>query len=156
MVKRVWKRRRDWWDEGINFTCLPNCGKCCDEPEGIVYLSKVDAERLATFHHMDVEEWLESDCRKTIDGRYVLNSKKESGICIYLKGDKSCSVYSAKPSQCSAFPWWAENLRSERTWRKIEKMCPGLTSEDAILVEGETIRLWVEADLEATIGFRKW
>ncbi len=80
MVKRVWKRRRDWWDEGINFTCLPNCGKCCDEPEGIVYLSKVDAERLATFHHMDVEEWLESDCRKTIDGRSVLNSKKESGI----------------------------------------------------------------------------
>lgn len=156
MVKRIWQKRRDWWDEGIKFNCVPNCGKCCDEPEGIVYLSREDAQRLADFHSMEVDQWLEKDCRKTIDGRYILKSRPEDDICIYLNDDKSCNVYVAKPNQCSAFPWWAENLRSERSWNKIENICPGLSQEDSILIDGETIKLWVEADLESTIGFRKW
>ena len=151
-----WGRRSDWWESGIEFTCLPDCGKCCDEPGGIVYLSSKDAQNLADFHGLAVEEWLVRDCRKTIDGRYILKSSEEDEICIYLAEDKSCNVYSAKPTQCSAFPWWAENLRSERAWKKTEKLCPGLKHEDAILIDGKTIRLWVEADLEATIGFRRW
>ena len=37
----------EWWEAGIRFTCLPNCGRCCDEPDGLVYLTKVDARRIA-------------------------------------------------------------------------------------------------------------
>jgi len=156
MSRRIWQRRRDWWDEGIEFTCIPDCGKCCDEPDGIVYLSRADAEKLATHHEITVEEWLQRDCRQTIDGRYILKSRESDGICIYLDDEKKCQVYPAKPAQCSAFPWWAENLRSERSWRKTKKLCPGIDHPDAIKIDGETINLWVEADLNSTIGFSHW
>ena len=88
-----WGRRSDWWESGIEFTCLPDCGKCCDEPGGIVYLSSKDAQNLADFHGLAVEEWLLRDCRKTIDGRYILKSREVDEICIFLADDKSCNVY---------------------------------------------------------------
>ena len=50
---------RPWWMSGVPFACQPNCGKCCDEPGGIVYLRPEDAETLASHHDMEVEEWLE-------------------------------------------------------------------------------------------------
>ena len=54
-----------WWMGGVPFACQPNCGRCCDQPGGIVYLSIRDAERIASHHEMEVEAWLERDCRKT-------------------------------------------------------------------------------------------
>ncbi|MBT3452701.1 MAG: hypothetical protein HN444_05025, partial [Euryarchaeota archaeon] len=60
---------------GVPFSCQPDCGRCCDEPGGIVYLSTRDAERIAAHHELPVEEWLERDCRQTLDGRYVLKSR---------------------------------------------------------------------------------
>lgn len=146
----------EWWSDGLDFACVPDCGKCCDEPGGIVYLSPDDAERISQSFALTVEEWLERDCRRTLDGRWVINSRKKDDICIYLDRDKRCMIYEVKPTQCSAFPWWRENLRSEKSWNKTIKSCPGLSSEDAILIDGDTIRFWVEADLVAARGFRKW
>ena len=65
-------RDDDWWAEGIQFTCLPDCGRCCDEPEGIVYLSEEDADRLAEHHQLTRAEWLARDARRVADGRWVL------------------------------------------------------------------------------------
>ena len=39
--------RGAWWADGVHFSCQPDCGRCCDEPGGIVDLSRVDAQRLA-------------------------------------------------------------------------------------------------------------
>jgi hypothetical protein len=66
----------------------------------------------------------------------------------------SCTVYSAKPNQCSAFPWWGENLRSERTWKKTARTCPGLEIHEAPIIPGEIISKWVEADRHSAKGFR--
>ena len=59
---------RPWWMSGVPFSCQPNCGKCCDEPGGIVYLRPEDAQTLANHHDMEVKDWLERDCRQTMDG----------------------------------------------------------------------------------------
>jgi hypothetical protein len=38
----------------------------------------------------------------------------------------------------------------------VKSTCPGLTSEDAILIKGEEIRLHINADRQSTQGFRVW
>lgn len=148
--------RGPWWMKGVEFSCQEGCGRCCDEPGGIVYLSPRDAERISQSHEMNVEDWLERDCRLTLDGRYVLKSRPVDDVCIYLDENKQCSIYSVRPQQCAAFPWWGENLATERAWKKVKEECPGLTAEDAIVIDGETIRIHVFADRESTKGFRSW
>lgn len=153
--ERMFRDRDDsWWNSGVNFTCLPNCGKCCDEPGGIVYLSKEDADRIAAHHQIPTEEWLERDCRRTYDGRWVLESNEEDGKCIFLNGDKTCKIYQVKPAQCSAFPFWRENMVSDRSWRKTKAICPGIDHPEAIVIDGDTILFHLEADLHAERGYR--
>lgn len=143
-----------WWSEGIAFECQPDCGKCCDEPGGIVYLSTSDAQRLAQHHGLDFKEWLFRDCTTTLDGRFILNSRPEDEICIYLDQEKRCSVYDARPNQCRAFPWWQENLRSDRTWKETCELCPGLTVESPV-ISGDEITFHVQQDRISTRGFRR-
>ena len=142
--------------EGVAFRCQPNCGRCCDQPGGIVYLSPDDAERLAEHAGLDVEAWLERDTRKTFDGRYVLKSREEDGVCIHLNEQKQCSIYEVRPQQCKAFPWWGENLATPAAWGTTKTACPGIDAEDAIVVDGQTIRLHMFADRTSTKGFRTW
>jgi Fe-S-cluster containining protein len=153
--ERMYRDRGDeWWGSGVNFTCLPNCGKCCDQPDGIVYLSEEDADRIAAHHGIPTAEWLANDCRRTHDGRWVLESNPEDGKCIYLNDDKTCRIYEKKPAQCSAFPFWRENMVSDRSWRKTKAICPGIDHPEAIVIDGDTIRFHLEADLHAERGFR--
>ena len=81
---------------------LSGCGKCCDEPVGIVYLSKHDA-KISSSMGLAVEEWLERDCQRTLDGRYILKQRNH-GICIYLSEQKTCQIYENRPQQCAAYP----------------------------------------------------
>ena len=145
-----------WWMGGVNFSCQRGCGKCCDQPGGIVYLSIADAERISQHSDLSVEDWLERDARKTYDGRFVLKSREEDGICIHLNENHQCSIYKVRPQQCKAFPWWGENLVSDRAWSQVKEQCPGIDAEDALLVEGNTIRLHIFSDRESTKGFREW
>ena len=142
--------------QGVHFSCQTDCGRCCDEPGGIVYLSPDDAQRLAEHAGLTVEDWLERDTRKTFDGRYVLKSREEDGICIHLNEKKQCEIYEVRPQQCKACPWWGENLATPAAWEKTKASCPGIDAEDAILIDGHTIRLNIFADRTSTKGFRAW
>ena len=141
---------------GVKFSCQSGCGKCCDQPGGIVYLSIKDAERISNHSGLSVDDWLERDARKTYDGRFVLKSREEDGICIHLNENQQCSIYEVRPQQCKAFPWWGENLASDRSWSQVKELCPGIDAEDALVVEGNIIRLHVFSDRESTKGFREW
>lgn len=105
---------------------------------------------------MSVDDWLERDARKTYDGRFVLKSREDDGICIHLNENQQCSIYEVRPQQCKAFPWWGENLASDRSWSQVKELCPGIDAEDALVVEGNIIRLHVFSDRESTKGFREW
>ena len=118
--------------------------------------SKHDAQRISAGLNLSVTDWLERDCQQTLDGRYILKSRESDGICIYLSDDKSCNIYQTRPQQCAAYPWWAENLATERSWQQAKLECPGLSAEDAILIDGNTIKIHVLADRQSTKGFREW
>ncbi|MBQ70229.1 MAG: zinc/iron-chelating domain-containing protein [Euryarchaeota archaeon] len=145
-----------WWMSGVKFSCQSGCGKCCDQPGGIVYLSTKDAERISNHSGLSVDDWLERDARKTYDGRFILKSREDDGICIHLDENQQCSIYEVRPQQCKAFPWWGENLASDRSWSQVKELCPGIDAEDALVVEGNIIRLHVFSDRESTKGFREW
>ena len=147
---------RPWWITGVKFSCQTGCGKCCDEPGGIVYLSRNDAKRISSSMGMSVGDWLARDCKQTYDGRYILKSRKSDGVCIYLSEDKTCNIYQNRPQQCAAYPWWSENLATDRSWQQTKLECPGLTAEDAIIVDGNTIKIHVLADRQSTKGFKQW
>ena len=88
--------------EGVHFSCQPNCGRCCDQPGGIVYLSEDDAERLAAHAELSVPDWLERDTRTTFDGRYVLKSREEDGIRDPLWSRRLGDVYKRQVARFSA------------------------------------------------------
>jgi Fe-S-cluster containining protein len=105
---------------------------------------------------LSVEDWLERDTRRTYDGRYVLKSREEDGVCIHLNDRQQCTVYEVRPAQCRAFPWWGENLATLSAWKSVKSTCPGIDAEDALLIDGQTIRLNIFADRTSTKGFRTW
>ena len=147
---------RPWWITGVKFSCQTGCGICCDEPGGIVYLSRHDAKRISSSMDMSVDDWLARDSKQTYDGRYILKSRKSDGICIYLSDDKTCNIYQNRPQQCAAYPWWSENLATDRSWQQTKLECPGLTAENAIIIDGNTIKIHVLADRQSTKGFKLW
>ena len=50
--------------------------------------------------------------------------------CVFLRRDEQgkalCSIYAVRPTQCRTWPFWSENLRSQRAWRAAAKTCPGI------------------------------
>ena len=121
-----------------------------------MYLRPEDAQIMADYHNMSVEDWLEKDCHQTIDGRYILNSDPITQICIYLDENKKCTVYEARPAQCRSYPFWSENVRSDRSWKRTVSECPGLEADEAIIIDGNTIRMKILDDRDAMRGFRTW
>lgn len=148
-------RRLPLVPDSIAFQCQEGCGDCCSNEGGIVYVSREDAALLATHHGLAVPAWLEVHAKRASDGRWVLGWR-EDGACRYLEGASRCTVYEARPVQCRAFPWWAENLRSERAWNKVVRSCPGLRDPTAPEVDKGTIESWMQRDLESQRGFRSW
>lgn len=115
-----------WYEDGLNFTCAPDCGGCCtDHGEyTFVYLAAKDERAIARFLELDRETFRQR--YTTLDeGHRVL--RMDSPDCPFLD-KKRCSIYPVRPRQCRTFPFWEENLSSPRTWKKLAKFCPGIDS----------------------------
>lgn len=149
-------KAKPWWSDGIEFLCQPDCGKCCEEPNGMVFLAESDIIRLANHFDLTTSEYLRQHCKRSIDGRFILASNVETQFCQYYNENKQCDVYVSRPSQCQAFPFWQENLATKKHWKQVVNACPGLQSEDGILIDGNAIRLHMNADRIASVGIRHW
>ncbi|HKB15929.1 MAG TPA: YkgJ family cysteine cluster protein [Planctomycetota bacterium] len=116
--------RQPWYAEGLRFTCLPDCGKCCTRhgAYGYVYLEEGDAERLASQLGLDAATFRRTYTAKD-DGHLVL--RMDEPACPFLEGSR-CRVYEARPTQCRTFPFWPENLRSRVRWERLREFCPGI------------------------------
>ncbi len=123
-------RRLAWFAEGLPFACQPDCGRCCTRhgDYDYVYLSRDDVRRLAAHLEMPVSafraRWTKKD-----DGHTIL--KMDGPACPFLDGSR-CSVYEARPSQCSTFPFWPENLASRHAWDELATFCPGVGKGELI------------------------
>jgi len=125
-----------WYADGLRFACQADCGACCTNHDeySFVYLDEGEAERLAAFLELGLAEFLDRYTQLD-DGVVVL--RMDQPDCPFLDG-KRCGVYPERPRQCSSFPFWTENLLSERHWSRVAEFCPGVGQGE--LIDLPTIR----------------
>ena len=122
--------RVPWYADGVRFACQPDCGKCCTRhgEYDYVYLEGDDAARMAARLDLTPAQF-KARWTKKDDGHTVL--KMEGAACPFLEGTR-CAVYDARPAQCGAFPFWADNLKTRAVWDELRTFCPGVGAGELI------------------------
>ena len=120
-----------WYKNGLRFACT-ECGKCCTGEPGYVWVSQPEMEKMAEFLGLSLKEFIQTYTRQ-IGEEYSLKEQPRACDCIFLR-DGKCSVYSARPKQCSSFPFWPENVESKEAWEKCKERCEGIEHEHAPLI----------------------
>jgi Fe-S-cluster containining protein len=123
-----------WFKEGLRFKCT-QCGKCCTGSPGYVWVSDAEIDEMATFLKIDKELFIRTYTRE-VSGRRALKEVRVSAQeydCVFLK-NKMCQLYNFRPKQCRTFPWWSENLSSEKTWTELNSYCEGVNHPEAPLI----------------------
>ncbi len=92
---------------------------------------------MAHFLAITLDEFKRKYTRR-VGSRFSLIEMKQTYSCIFLK-DNKCRVYGARPTQCKTFPWWPQNISSEKAWKGAAYSCEGINDE-AELVPTETIQ----------------
>jgi Fe-S-cluster containining protein len=87
-----------------------------------VYLEGDDLARISAHLKITEAECIKRYCDHD-DGHLVL--RMDDPDCPFLDAGL-CSIYAARPTQCSTFPFWEENLASSRAWRGLRRFCPGV------------------------------
>ena len=117
---------RPWYASGLKFRCTA-CGKCCTGEPGFVWVRADDVVRMAAARGMTVEAFTTRFVRKV--GDRLSLKERHGGDCVMLE-DGKCTVYAAKPTQCSTFPFWEGVLENPATWAETAARCPGMDTGD--------------------------
>jgi len=92
---------------------------------------------------MEKNRFIKTYCRWVTDtnGREVLSLRERSNKdCILW--DSGCLVYTARPLQCSTFPFWETIVASAQTWETAASGCPGMNS--GVLHSAQAIGRYIE------------
>ncbi len=134
---------KPWYHQGLRFECT-GCGQCCSGGPGYTWVSDNEIIAIADYLKMDPINFVKKHVRSVsgnlalIEKAYLDEKGNEIYDCIFLK-DKKCQIYPVRPTQCKTFPWWTQNLHTEKDWEEAATRCEGI-SKDAPLVDYETIQ----------------
>ena len=113
--------RSYFFDQGIFFECQ-RCGACCTGEPGVIYVDKDDVLRIA--HYLDLSlTRLKKKYLYPYRDSYSIKEDTDGRCLFYQDG---CMVYPVRPGQCSTYPFWFENLRSLKRWRRVSRECAGI------------------------------
>ena len=121
-------KNKPFYASGLKFSCK-RCSSCCRYDSGFVFLSEKDLENLAEMLKQDKSRVLSIYCRWVTDwkGDEVLSLKEKSNKdCILW--ESGCIVYTSRPLQCKAFPFWESIVSSSQNWEIAASDCPGINS----------------------------
>lgn len=119
-MEACWNRPY-FFDQGILFECR-GCGNCCCGAPGVVRLTIENIKQIASFVQRSPQEILK-DSVYPYQAHYSIRERKD-GSCLYY--EDGCRIYPVRPTQCSTYPFWISNLRSEESWRRTMQECPGI------------------------------
>lgn len=121
--------------QNLPFDCT-GCGKCC-KTKGEVYLSSSETEEAARYLDLSTGQFKqlyasheevipEQKAGQGNTGWTVLKQKElnvdedgtalSGGECIFLDENNMCSIYEARPLQCSTYPFWPRIMDSQESW----------------------------------------
>lgn len=111
---------------GLRFSCS-KCSSCCRGGPGYVFLSKGDLDRLLRFLRLDFPRFFRDYCTLVDTGMGLSLSlaEKPNYDCVFWT-QRGCSVYEARPVQCSTYPFWSAIVDSEQSWEDEALRCPGM------------------------------
>ncbi|MBN2445884.1 MAG: YkgJ family cysteine cluster protein [Phycisphaerae bacterium] len=116
-----------WYADGLRFQCT-RCGNCCSGPPGYVWVSKEEVAAIARQVGLTPDEFTDRHTRTIGSRRSLL--ELDGGDCEFLDrrpdGTTGCRIHRARPVQCRTWPFWASNLKSNRSWEATGRVCPGL------------------------------
>jgi len=143
----------EWFDPGLRFECT-QCGNCCTGPPGYVWFNADEATRIARRLGLSVEQFLKQYTHRA-GGRPSLNEVWNADVrgydCVFLNRDERgralCTIYDVRPTQCRTWPFWPENLRSQRAWRRASRDCPGM--DQGQLIPADRVRIIREVQKQA-------
>lgn len=113
--------RSYFFDQGIHFECQ-SCGFCCMGEPGIVYVTKNEAAKIATYLSEQNLSFIETYLLPFKAGHRI--KEHADGRCFFYSN--GCVIYPVRPRQCATFPFWFENVRSQKKWRRVAYECPGI------------------------------
>lgn len=118
-----------WYLTGLAFECR-QCGRCCSGPEeGYVWVSDEEIAGISLFLGVTAEHFRRV-CARKAGGHYTIREQKPSNDCLFLirdeSGQKRCSIYSVRPSQCRTWPFWPGNIANSDSWAQAAMRCPGV------------------------------
>ena len=119
---------------GLRFTCLRGCTNCCRE-RGFIYLTELDLKRAAAFLGMGAREF---ERRYVYRTSHLLRLRKPRGAQCPFLGEQGCSIHSAKPTQCRAFPFWPELVEDREAWDEVADYCPGMRTGPLVSIESSS------------------
>ena len=115
--------RAPWYADGLRFGCT-RCGHCCTG-EGHVWVGRGRIREIAEFLGLSLEAFSRRYLR-LVEGRLSLVDKPDRPDCVFWEGDRGCSIYAVRPTQCRTFPFWREHLESPEAWRELGREVPGI------------------------------
>ena len=115
---------------GFRFECQPGCTNCCRQP-GEVWLTEEDRDRIAAYLGLSTEAFLARYCEDDGDLRL---SVPASDSCHFLQ-EEGCAIHAVKPVQCRTYPFWPEHVRTRASWKKLQRVCPGVGAGQLLPVE---------------------
>lgn len=125
--------KEPWFKDGLRFTCT-QCGNCCatvdPHTELAVHYTDAELQKLAGVLNLTTDQF-EKQYTHLVEGERSLNSKPRGpgSSCVFLSEDNGCLVYEARPTQCRTWPFWKDNLTSQKAWQAAkadDSGCPGM------------------------------
>jgi len=128
-----------WYAKGLRFKCT-ECGQCCTGGPGYVWITDQEIEEMSQFLALTREAFLKQYTRQVGERIALLERLSLEGNydCIFLKNRK-CTLYKVRPKQCRTYPWWKENLNSQKDWQEAAQICEGINHPEAPLIPIEEI-----------------
>lgn len=107
----------------FSFSCRRS-GRCCSQGlGGRVWLTPDDVTRLAK--HFALPEATFRERHTFVDGGRT-SLRMDQGRCTFLEGTNQCTVYEARPAQCSSWPYWDQVLTRPEGLERAMAICPGI------------------------------
>jgi len=126
MLKNKTDTPDKYYEKGLKFKCI-GCGSCCTGAPGFVYLSEKEIYDISRYLGISEILFIKQYTNVVrIFGEKRLSLREKSNYdCILLK-DNRCSIYPVRPYQCRSYPFWKNNVESEKQWNRVAKECPGV------------------------------